>query len=93
MKFPDKDRHQLFVEPEGEYTTEMYLDGLSSSMPEDVQYRMVHSIPGLENAKIVRPAYAIEYDAIDPMEMKKNLENWLKRHNDNYLTLYQNVIL
>ena len=74
MKFPDKDRHQLFVEPEGEYTTEMYLDGLSSSMPEDVQYRMVHSIPGLENAKIVRPAYAIEYDCINATTLKPSLE-------------------
>ena len=74
MKFPDKDRHQLFVEPEGEYTSEMYLDGLSSSMPEDVQYRMVHSIPGLENAKIVRPAYAIEYDCINATTLKPSLE-------------------
>lgn len=74
MKFPDKERHQLFVEPEGEYTTEMYLDGLSSSMPEDVQYRMVHSIPGLENAKIVRPAYAIEYDCISATDLKPSLE-------------------
>ncbi len=74
MKFPDKDRHQLFVEPEGEFTTEMYLDGLSSSMPEDVQYRMVHSIPGLENARIVRPAYAIEYDCISATDLKPSLE-------------------
>ncbi|MBR6402191.1 MAG: tRNA uridine-5-carboxymethylaminomethyl(34) synthesis enzyme MnmG [Eubacterium sp.] len=74
MKFPDKDRHQLFVEPEGEFTSEMYLDGLSSSMPEDVQYRMVHSIPGLENAKIVRPAYAIEYDCISATDLKPSLE-------------------
>lgn len=74
MKFPDKERHQLFVEPEGEYTSEMYLDGLSSSMPEDVQYRMVHSIPGLENAKIVRPAYAIEYDCINATTLKPSLE-------------------
>ncbi len=74
MKFPDKDRHQLFVEPEGEFTTEMYLDGLSSSMPEDVQYRVVHSIKGLENAKIVRPAYAIEYDCISATCLKPSLE-------------------
>ena len=74
MKFPDKDRHQLFVEPEGEFTTEMYLDGLSSSMPEDVQYRVVHSIPGLENAKIVRPAYAIEYDCTSATDLKPSLE-------------------
>ena len=74
MKFPDKERHQLFVEPEGEFTTEMYLDGMSSSMPEDVQYRMVHSVPGLENAKIVRPAYAIEYDCISATDLKPSLE-------------------
>ena len=73
-KFPDKDRHQLFVEPEGEFTTEMYLDGMSSSMPEDVQYRMVHSVAGLENAKIVRPAYAIEYDCISATDLKPSLE-------------------
>ena len=74
MKFPDKDRHQLFIEPEGEYTTEMYLDGMSSSLPEDVQYKMVHSVPGLENAKIVRPAYAIEYDCISATDLKPSLE-------------------
>ena len=74
MKFPDKERHQLFVEPEGEFTSEMYLDGMSSSMPEDVQYRMVHSVPGLENAKIVRPAYAIEYDCISATDLKPSLE-------------------
>lgn len=73
-KFPDKDRHQLFIEPEGELTTEMYLDGMSSSMPEDVQYRMVHSVAGLENAKIVRPAYAIEYDCISATDLKPSLE-------------------
>ena len=73
-KFPDKDRHQLFVEPEVEFTTEMYLDGMSSSMPEDVQYRMVHSVAGLENAKIVRPAYAIEYDCISATDLKPSLE-------------------
>ena len=75
MKFPDKNRHQLFLEPEGEFTDEMYLDGLSSSMPEDVQYRMVHSVPGLENAKIVRPAYAIEYDCISATTLKPSLES------------------
>lgn len=74
MKFPDKDRHQLFIEPEGEYTSEMYLDGMSSSLPEDVQYKMVHSVPGLENAKIVRPAYAIEYDCISATDLKPSLE-------------------
>ncbi len=74
MKFPDKDRHQLFLEPEGEFTNEMYLDGMPSSMPEDVQYRMVHTVPGLENAKIVRNAYAIEYDCISATDLKPSLE-------------------
>ena len=74
MKFPDKDRHQLFIEPEGEFTDEMYLDGMPSSLPEDVQYRMVHSVPGLEHAKIVRNAYAIEYDCISATELKPSLE-------------------
>ena len=74
MKFPDKDRHQLFLEPEGEFTNEMYLDGMPSSMPEDVQYRMVHTVPGLENAKIVRNAYAIEYDCISATCLKPTLE-------------------
>ena len=74
MKFPDKDRHQLFLEPEGEFTNEMYLDGMPSSMPEDVQYRMVHTVPGLENAKIVRNAYAIEYDCINAVTLAPSLE-------------------
>ncbi|MCR5148200.1 MAG: tRNA uridine-5-carboxymethylaminomethyl(34) synthesis enzyme MnmG [Eubacterium sp.] len=74
MKFPDKDRHQLFLEPEGEFTNEMYLDGMPSSMPEDVQYKMVHTVPGLENAKIVRNAYAIEYDCINAVTLKPSLE-------------------
>lgn len=74
MKFTDKDRHQIFVEPEGLYTHEMYLGGMSSSLPEDVQYAMIHSVPGLENAKIVRNAYAIEYDCIDARQLKLSLE-------------------
>ena len=74
MKFPDKDRHQLFVEPEGETTEEMYLDGMSSSMPEDVQYAMVHSVAGLEHAEIIRDAYAIEYDCISATDLKPSLE-------------------
>ena len=74
MKFPDKDRHQLFVEPEGETTEEMYLDGMSSSMPEDVQYAMVHSVSGLEHAEIIRDAYAIEYDCISATDLKPSLE-------------------
>lgn len=74
MKFPDKDRHQVFIEPEGEYTNEMYVGGMSSSLPEDVQYAMYRSVPGLEHAKIVRNAYAIEYDCIDATQLKPSLE-------------------
>lgn len=74
MKFPDKDRHQVFLEPEGRYTNEIYIDGMSSSMPEDVQFAMYRSVPGLENAKIVRPAYAIEYDCLAPKQLKSSLE-------------------
>ncbi|MBR6528126.1 MAG: tRNA uridine-5-carboxymethylaminomethyl(34) synthesis enzyme MnmG [Lachnospiraceae bacterium] len=74
MKFPDKDRHQVFVEPEGNYTNEMYLGGMSSSLPEDVQFAMYHTVPGLENAKIARNAYAIEYDCIDPNQLYPTLE-------------------
>ena len=74
MKFPDKERHQVFIEPEGTYTNEMYISGMSSSLPEDVQYKMYRSVPGLENAKIVRNAYAIEYDCINPMQLKPSLE-------------------
>ena len=74
MKFPDKERHQVFIEPEGNYTNEMYISGMSSSLPEDVQYNMYRSVPGLENAKIVRNAYAIEYDCINPMQLKPSLE-------------------
>ena len=74
MKFPDKDRHQVFIEPEGRYTNEMYIDGMSSSMPEDVQFAMYRSVPGLENARIVRNAYAIEYDCLAPKQLKSTLE-------------------
>ncbi|MDO4488225.1 MAG: tRNA uridine-5-carboxymethylaminomethyl(34) synthesis enzyme MnmG [Eubacteriales bacterium] len=74
MKFPDKERHQIFVEPEGLYTNEVYLSGMSSSMPEDVQYRMIRTMPGFENADIVRNAYAIEYDCIDATQLKATLE-------------------
>ena len=74
VKFPDKIRHQLFVEPEGRFTNEMYLSGMSSSLPEDVQYALYHTIPGLEHAKIVRNAYAIEYDCVNPVQMKHTLE-------------------
>jgi len=74
VKFPDKDRHQVFVEPEGLYTNEMYIAGMSSSLPEDVQIQMYRSVRGLENARIVRNAYAIEYDCINPMQLKPTLE-------------------
>lgn len=72
-RFPDKKRHQLFVEPEGRSTEEMYLQGMSSSLPEDVQEKFYRTIPGLENAQIVRSAYAIEYDCIDPLDLKLSL--------------------
>ncbi len=74
MKFADKNRHQVFIEPEGNYTNEMYLGGMSSSLPEDVQYEMYRTVPGLENVKIVRNAYAIEYDCINPRQLKPTLE-------------------
>ena len=74
VKFPDKDRHQVFIEPEGNYTNEMYISGMSSSLPEDVQIAMYRSVPGLEHANIVRNAYAIEYDCINPMQLKPSLE-------------------
>jgi len=74
VKFPDKDRHQVFVEPEGLYTNEMYLGGMSSSLPEDVQFAMYRTVPGLEHVKIVRNAYAIEYDCIDARQLKTSLE-------------------
>lgn len=74
VKFADKSRHQLFVEPEGLYTNEMYIGGMSSSMPESVQYEMYRTVPGLENAKIVRNAYAIEYDCIKATQLKPSLE-------------------
>ena len=74
VHFPDKDRHQIFVEPEGLSTNEMYLSGMSSSMPEDVQFAMYRTLPGFENAVIVRNAYAIEYDLINPRQLKETLE-------------------
>lgn len=79
-RFSDKKRHQLFIEPEGLYTDEMYIQGMSSSLPEDVQEEFYKTIEGLENLKIVRPAYAIEYDCIDPLDLKISLEN---RHLEN----------
>ena len=74
VRFADKDHHQVFIEPEGLYTNEMSLGGMSSSMPEDVQYEMYHTVAGLENVKIVRNAYAIEYDCINPRQLKPTLE-------------------
>ncbi len=74
VRFSDKNRHQVFIEPEGLYTSEVYIGGMSSSLPEDVQYEMYRTVPGLENATIVRNAYAIEYDCIDSLECKPTLE-------------------
>ena len=74
VRFADKKRHQVFLEPEGLYTNEMYIGGMSSSLPEDVQYKMYHTVPGLEHAAIVRNAYAIEYDCINPLQLKASLE-------------------
>jgi tRNA uridine 5-carboxymethylaminomethyl modification enzyme len=74
VKFPDKTRHQLFLEPEGLDTYEIYVNGMSTSMPIDVQTAMVASVPGLEDAEMIRPGYAIEYDAIDPRELSRSLE-------------------
>ena len=74
VRFADKDRHQVFIEPEGLYTNEMYLGGMSSSLPEDVQYAMYRTVPGLEHVRIVRNAYAIEYDCINSLQLKSTLE-------------------
>jgi len=74
-RFSDRDRHQLFLEPEGRYTNEYYLNGFSSSLPEDVQIKALHQIPGLQNAKVLRPGYAIEYDYFDPTELYNTLES------------------
>jgi len=77
VRFPDRERHQIFVEPEGVGTEEMYLNGISSSLPEDVQHAFIHSIAGLEHAQIMRPAYAVEYDFIDPQALFPSLESKL----------------
>lgn len=74
-RFPDKNKHQVFIEPEGEYTNEMYVSGLSSSLPEEIQVAMYRTVPGLENVEFLRTAYAIEYDCIDPQELKVSLES------------------
>jgi tRNA uridine 5-carboxymethylaminomethyl modification enzyme len=75
VRFPERDRQHIFIEPEGLGTSEMYLNGLSSSLPEDVQRAFIHSIPGLEEARIVRPAYAVEYDYLDPLDLYPTLES------------------
>lgn len=75
VRFPDRERHQIFVEPEGLGTEEMYLNGLSTSLPEDVQLEFIHSIEGLEDAQVTRPAYAVEYDYMDPIQLKPSLES------------------
>jgi tRNA uridine 5-carboxymethylaminomethyl modification enzyme len=75
MRFPERDRHHIFIEPEGLSTTEMYMNGASSSLPEDVQRDFIHSIAGLEKARIVRPAYAVEYDYLDPLDLYPSLES------------------
>jgi tRNA uridine 5-carboxymethylaminomethyl modification enzyme len=75
MRFPERDRHQLFVEPEGEDTEEVYLNGISSSLPEEVQEAFLHTVPGLERLQIVRPGYAVEYDYVDPIELYPSLES------------------
>ncbi|WP_294522438.1 tRNA uridine-5-carboxymethylaminomethyl(34) synthesis enzyme MnmG [uncultured Anaerovibrio sp.] len=74
IRFPDKERHQLFLEPEGRHTNEVYVQGMSTSLPMDVQIDFLHTIPGLENAKVMRAGYAIEYDCLDPMQLKPTLE-------------------
>ncbi|MCK8824534.1 tRNA uridine-5-carboxymethylaminomethyl(34) synthesis enzyme MnmG [Fuchsiella alkaliacetigena] len=74
MKYPEKERHQIFVEPEGEYIFEMYLSGFSTCLPESIQVKMLHSLPGFEEAKIIRPGYAIEYDCVNPLQLKPTLE-------------------
>ena len=77
LRFPDRERHQIFVEPEGSHTEETYLNGLSTSLPEDVQEAFIHSIPGMEEAEIMRPGYAVEYDFVSPLALRSSLESKL----------------
>jgi tRNA uridine 5-carboxymethylaminomethyl modification enzyme len=86
MRFPDRDRHHVFVEPEGLYTREMYLSGLSSSLPENVQEAFIHTIPGLQKARMIRPAYAVEYDYLDPLDLYPSLES---KRVENFFTAGQ----
>lgn len=74
VRFADKERHQIFIEPCGAQTEELYLQGLSSSLPEDVQLKFLHSIPGLTHCEVMRSAYAIEYDCVDPLALRPTLE-------------------
>ena len=83
VRFSDKERHQLFLEPESKYYDDIYLQGFSTSMPEDIQEKMVHSLPGLEKAKILKYAYAIEYDAIDSLQLKQSLETKIIENRKN----------
>lgn len=86
VRFHDKERHQLFLEPEGKHSESIYLQGFSTSMPKEIQEQMVHSLPGLEHAQILKYAYAIEYDAINPLQVKNNLET---KHVENLFTAGQ----
>jgi tRNA uridine 5-carboxymethylaminomethyl modification enzyme len=79
VRFADKERHQIFLEPEGRQTLEIYPNGISTSLPLDVQVQLVHTIPGLERAEIMRPGYAIEYDYADPRQLLPSLETKLVR--------------
>ena len=74
MRFPDRERHQIYLEPEGLDVDEIYVNGFSMSLPESIQHELVHSLPGLENARVIRPGYAVEYDFVQPTELRRTLE-------------------